>query len=182
MEKKLDDNYTRMLLAILNKSWRQHLTKQQLYGHLPPITKTIQVRRTKHAEHCWRSRNELISDVLLWTPSHGWAKAGRPARTCIQQFCANTGCSLEDLPEAVDEREGWRERVRGVRADGATWWYMIPDLKLRPQIFSGLIISLRGKIFGWLSDPLVITTSGDTGRPNYFNEGCRKLTNCKIRK
>ena len=28
-----------MLRAILNKSWRQHLTKPQLYGHLPPITK-----------------------------------------------------------------------------------------------------------------------------------------------
>ena len=43
MEKKLDGIYTRMLQAILNKSWRQHLTKQQLYGHLPPITKTIHV-------------------------------------------------------------------------------------------------------------------------------------------
>ena len=55
MEKKLDGNYTRMLRAILNKSWRQHLTKPQLYGHLPPITKTIKVRRTRHAGHCWRS-------------------------------------------------------------------------------------------------------------------------------
>ena len=32
-EKKLDSNYTRMLWAILNKSWRQHPTKQQLYGY-----------------------------------------------------------------------------------------------------------------------------------------------------
>ena len=53
--KKLDGNYTRMLRAILNKSWRQHPTRHQLYGHLPPITKTIQVRRTRHAGHCWRS-------------------------------------------------------------------------------------------------------------------------------
>ena len=50
--KKLDGNYTRMLRAILNKSWRQHPTKHQLYGHLPPITITIQVRRTRHAGHC----------------------------------------------------------------------------------------------------------------------------------
>ena len=63
--KKLDGNYTRMLLAILNKSWRQHPTKHQLYSHLPPIKKTIQVGRTRHARHCWRSRDELISDVLL---------------------------------------------------------------------------------------------------------------------
>ena len=44
LEKKLDGNYTRMLRPILNKSWRQHPTRYQLYGHLPPITKTIQVR------------------------------------------------------------------------------------------------------------------------------------------
>ena len=65
LEKKLDGNYRRMLRAILNKTWRQHPTKHQLYRHLPPITKTIQVRRTRHAGHCWRSRDELISDVLL---------------------------------------------------------------------------------------------------------------------
>ena len=68
MEKKLEGNYTRMLRAILNKSWRQHSTKQQLYGHQLPITKTIKVRRTRHAGHCWGSGDKLISDVLLWTP------------------------------------------------------------------------------------------------------------------
>ena len=36
LEKKLDGNYTRMLRAVLNKSWRQHPTRHQLYGHLPP--------------------------------------------------------------------------------------------------------------------------------------------------
>ena len=81
MKKKLDGNYTRMLRAILNKSWRQHPTRHQLLGHLPPITKTIQARRTRHAGHRWRSRDELISDVLLWIPTYGRAKAGQPART-----------------------------------------------------------------------------------------------------
>ena len=66
LEKKLDGNYTRMLRAILNKSWRQHPTRHQLYGHLPPIMKTIQVRRTRHAGHCWRSRDELISDIYIY--------------------------------------------------------------------------------------------------------------------
>ena len=84
LEKKLDGNYTRMLRAILNNSWIQHPTKQQLYGHLSPITKIIKIRRTIHAGHSWRSREELINDVLPWTPSHGRAKAGRPARTYIQ--------------------------------------------------------------------------------------------------
>ena len=123
LEKKLDGNYTRMLRAILNKSWPQHPTRHQLYGHLPPITKTIQVRRTRHAGHCWRSRAELIRDVLLWTPTHGRAKAGRPARTYIQQLCEDTGCCPEGLPRAMNDREEWRERVRDIRVISTTWWW-----------------------------------------------------------
>ena len=120
---KLDGNYTRMLRAILNKSWQQHPTRHQLYGHLPPITKTIQVRRTRHAGHCWRSRDELIRDVLLWIPTHGRAKAGRPARTYIQQLCEDTGCCPEDLPRAMNDREEWRKRVRDIRAASTIWWW-----------------------------------------------------------
>ena len=90
---------------------------------LAPITKTIQVRRTRHAGHCWRSKDELISDVLLWTPTHGCARVGRPARTYIQQLCEDTGCNPEDLPEAMNDRERWRETVRDIRAGGATWWW-----------------------------------------------------------
>ena len=116
LEKKLDGNYTRMLRAILNKSWRQHSTRHQLYGQLPPI----QVRRTRHAGHCWRSRDELISDVLLWTPTYGRAKTGRPARTYIQLLCEDTGCSSEDLPETMNDREKCRERVRDICASGTT--------------------------------------------------------------
>ena len=123
LEKKLDGNYTRMLRAILNKSRQQHPTRHQLYGHLPPITKTIQVRRTRHAGHCWRSRDELIRDVLLWIPTHGRAKAGRPARTYIQQLCEDTGCCPEDLPRAMNDREEWRESVRDIRATSAIWWW-----------------------------------------------------------
>ena len=64
--------------------------------------------------------DELISDVLLWTPSHGRAKAGRPARNYIQQLCADMGSSPEDLPEAMDDRERWQERVRDICAEGVT--------------------------------------------------------------
>ena len=120
MEKKLDGNYTRMLRTILNKSWRQHPTKHQLYGHLPPVTKTIE---KLDEPVCWWSRDVLISDVLLWTPTYGRSKAGRPARTYIQQLCEDTGCSPEDLPEVMNDREEWPERVRNIRASGTWWWW-----------------------------------------------------------
>ena len=126
MDQKLD-GILLILQAISNESWRQHHTKQQLYGHLPPITKTIKVRRTRHAGHCRGSKDKLISDILQWTRSHGWAKAGLPARTYIQQFCADTRYSPEDLPEAMDSREGWRGRVRDIHTDDVTswWWYFL---------------------------------------------------------
>ena len=117
MNKNLDGNYTRMLQAILNKSWRQHPTKQQLYGHLPPILKTTQIRRTGLAGHCWRSKDKLISDVLPWATSHGRAKFGRPAGTYLQQLCTNTRCSLEDLPIETSSRIGSGKSLLAVRHD-----------------------------------------------------------------
>ena len=61
----------------------------------------------------------VIRDVLLWIPTHGRAKSGRPARTYLQQLCEDTGCCLEDLPRAMNDREEWRERVRDIRATSA---------------------------------------------------------------
>ena len=117
-----------MLWATLNRSWQQHPTEHQLYGQLPPITKTIQARRTRHAGHGWRNKDDLKRDVFLRTPIYGRAKARRPVRTYIQQLCKDTGCSPEDLPKAMNDREKWRERVRDIRASGTTrwwwwWWY-----------------------------------------------------------
>ena len=100
-------------------------------------------RRTRHAGHCWRNRDELISDVLQWTLSHGRAKAGRPARSYIQQLCADIGCSPEDPPEAMDDRERWRERVMDIRADGATWWWW-----WLPMIKQHVTLGERKDLFG----------------------------------
>ena len=107
LEKKLDSNYTRMLRPTLNKFWQQHPTRYQVYGHLPPITKTIQARRTRHAGHRWRSKDEIVRDVLRWTPAYGQSK----------------GCNSEDLPEARNDKETSRERVRDIRAGHTTYWW-----------------------------------------------------------
>ena len=123
IEKKLDRNYTRILQAVLNKSWKQYPTKQQVYGHLPPISKTIYVRQTKHTGHCWRSKDKLIRDILLWIPTHWWATVGWPARNYLHQLCADTGWSLEDVSEAKNNRDRWRERVKKIHAGSATWWW-----------------------------------------------------------
>ena len=93
--------------------------------------------RTRHAGHCWRSKDEVVSDVLLWTPAYGQAKAGRPARTYIQQLCDDTRCNPEDLPEAINYRETWREKVRVIRAGRTTWWWWWWDATTLGQSGSG---------------------------------------------
>ena len=81
LEEKLGGNYTRMLWVILTKSWKQHAKNQQLYGFLPPISKTTQLIQAEYVRHCWRSKNELVSNVLQWTTSYKHASIGWPTRT-----------------------------------------------------------------------------------------------------
>ena len=52
--------------------------------------------------------------------------------TYIQQLCEDTGCTPEDLPEAMNDREEWRERVRDIHAGGTTWWWFILQRKPSP--------------------------------------------------
>ena len=118
LKKKLDSYYIRMLRAVLkspadntlqNSSWTD---SDHLFW-----------KRSRHAGHWWRSKDELISDILLWTPSHERAKAGRTVRNYIQKLCADIGYSIEDLPGAMDDRDEWRERVREICASSVIWWY-----------------------------------------------------------
>ena len=125
IEKKLDGNCTKMLQAILNKSWKQYPTKRQLNGHLPLVSKAIQIRWTRYAGHCWISKDELINDVFLGTPLHELEGDGRPAGIYLQQLLRDTGRSLENLPEAMDDRDEWRERVREICASGTTLYIYI---------------------------------------------------------
>ena len=100
-----------MLQAILNKSWKQHIVmKQHLYSHLPPISKTIWGRWTRHVRHCCRSKDDFISDILLWTTTHGCACVGQAVRTSLLQLCVVTGWICKTCQEwwmigAVGERE-----------------------------------------------------------------------------
>ena len=94
-----------------------------------PITIGITVILMLHIFQFSGKIRVFVNRLLLWTPTHGRAKAGRPARTYIQQLCEDTGCSPEDLPEAMNDREKWRERVRDIRAGGTTWWWWWYSMK-----------------------------------------------------
>ena len=136
-----------MLEAILNKSWQQHPHKAPTIR--PPAShhENYPTRRTRHVGHCWRSKDELISDILLWTPTYGQAEAGRPARTYILQLCEDTGCSPEDLSEAMNDREKWRERVRDIRASGTRWWLLPGPLWTEAVVPIGVLSMGKTNLF-----------------------------------
>ena len=117
IEKKLDENATNSMEQILEATSNKMAAVRSL------TSKTIQIRWTRRAVHCWRSKDELTSNVLLRTPSYRRANVGRQTRTYLQQLCMDTGCSLEDLLKVIVDRDEWRQRVREIRAS-STWWYI----------------------------------------------------------
>ena len=98
LKKKLDGIYTSLLYAVLNRSWRQHSTKPQLYGHLLPISQTIQVGQ---ARHCWRCKEELISNILLWIITYEHTNVDLLAKTYIHLLCTDTEYCLENFSRAI---------------------------------------------------------------------------------
>ena len=54
--------------------------------------------------------------------THIWPSKSRTT-SLNSQLCEDTGWSPEDLPEAMNDREKWREKVRDICASGTRWWW-----------------------------------------------------------
>ena len=123
LKKKLDGTYTRMLRAILNKSWRQHPQDTNYTGTCLPSRKLYKLDEPDTQDTAGEARTNSSVMYSYGPPTYGQAKAGQPAQTYIQQLCEDTRCNPEDLPKAMNDREKWRERVRDIRAGSTTWWW-----------------------------------------------------------
>ena len=114
MRNRLDGTYT----TAQSSSWsflEEHKTNKELYGNLPKITDTLMIRRLRFIGHCWRKKDEVISDLLLWEPKHGARKRGRPATTYVDQLRNDTGLSIAELKSIMGNRKEWIKLVNGVR-------------------------------------------------------------------
>ena len=120
LENKIDGAYTRMLRAALNVSWKEHLTNKELYGKTPKVTSSIREQRLRFTGHCWRSKKELICDVLIWLPKNGKRSRGRPAKTFVDQLVDDTECNVDELMNEMNDRDEWKLRDNECRAS-STW-------------------------------------------------------------
>ena len=112
MEKRLDGVYTRLLMRVKHLSWKQHPTKNIIYGDLPPVSNIVRSKRVQFAGHCFRATSEIISPLVLWKPS----SVGRRSRklTYVDTLVRDTGLDLQDLKTAMLDRNCWREIVQSI--------------------------------------------------------------------
>lgn len=112
LEKQLDGTYTRLLRRVKNLSWRDHPTKDTIYGSLKPVSLTLKAKRVQFAGHCLRATSEVISSLVLWKPR--LAKQRSRKFTFPDAVCRDTGLNFCDLENAMRDRDLWRQRVESI--------------------------------------------------------------------
>ena len=109
--KSLDGTYTRMLRTVLNINWRDHVPNVTLYGDLPRLTDRIAWRRLGIAGHCYRHRELPASQLVLWEPTHGRRKPGRPPTTFLNILQDDIGATTSaEIPACMKDRKDWNLR------------------------------------------------------------------------
>ena len=116
LQKKLDGVFTRMLRKTLGLTWEDKVPNTELYGNLPTLSSELRQRRLRFAGHCWRRKEELCSQLLLWEPSHGKRRRGAPAKTYVDMLEEDTGIEKENLQNLMGDRVLWRDVVGDIRS------------------------------------------------------------------
>ena len=113
MERSLSGTYTRMLRKALNVHWSSHTTNNELYGKLPRVDMKIAERRLRLAGHCYRHPELSTQKLLLWEPTHGTRRRGRPKATYLDTLMRDTGATCaHDLANLMEDRDVWRSMVK----------------------------------------------------------------------
>ena len=110
LQDSLDGTYTRLLMRVKNISWRQHKTKAEIYGELPSISTIVAQRRTRFAGHCFRAKDQIISDILLMRLR--CPNRGRRPFSFLDRITKDTNIALDELPNIMADRMRWKEVVR----------------------------------------------------------------------
>ena len=69
----------------------------------------------------WRQDPFYYSDLILWQPRHGTNCVGRRRHTFVKKTALDTGLHQEILATAMADRDGWRDRVKTIRASRLPW-------------------------------------------------------------
>ena len=90
------------------KHWSQKVTNEVLYGAIEKVSTKIRCRFLKFAGHCLRRDDEVVSDLVLWEPTHGTRRRGRPPESYIRNLERETGIPACEMKVAMMNRDVWR--------------------------------------------------------------------------
>ena len=82
---------------------------------LPPISASLQIRRLQFSGHCWRSKNETVSQLLLWEPKHGMHSKGAPSNNqqhLLTNLKSDTSLLRQDLASVIANRREWDRFIK----------------------------------------------------------------------
>ena len=108
LEARLDGCYTRLLMVVQDLSWKDHPTRETIYGDLPKVSEIVRARRLNFAAHCTRRVNEPVANLVFWNPAQGTRNQGRPRLTYPKLLSLDTGIHHQELPNLMKDRALWR--------------------------------------------------------------------------
>ena len=73
-------------------------------------------KKLRFIGHCWRSKSELLSDLLILQPLYGQRPRVQPAKIVIDQLREDTGFTLSELPTVISDIKVWTKRIMDCRA------------------------------------------------------------------
>jgi len=113
-ESRLDGCYTRMLRMVMNITWMDKMTNEDLYGNLPTISNKIRERRLRLAGHCVRHSKLEVSNLVLWEPTQGKFNRGSQRLTYVYRLRNDTGLqTTAELKTLMKDKCEWRAIARG---------------------------------------------------------------------
>ena len=114
IDKKLDGACSKMLRMVKIVAWWQSIKNEVLYAGLPRISTTIRERRLRFSGHCWRSKNEVVNDLVLWDRSMAKKERGRTG----SHICRSAGGGHHAGSPETDRLVGLVVKASSSRAEG----------------------------------------------------------------
>ena len=95
---------------------------RQIPEATPDITASVQPLTINLKNYPSKTNKTCGTRWYKYEPISGRSVRDLYTRAYLHSFCANTVCNSEDFPEAMDDRDGWREKIKKIRAVSETCW------------------------------------------------------------